>query len=133
MKVIRRGKVHVVENEQGKIFSITEDSKVKVNIRQLELHVVDSIAKKVIKEHYMECPMEFMGFRVKKGTIVPGNIHIVQQVEPYNEDDLLDGLLWKDNQVVKTELGQPIYEIRWYDEQEKFEPELEIDRLLLSL
>lgn len=133
MKVIRRGKVHVIDNEQNKIFSITEENRVKVNIRQIELHVIDGICSKFVKEHYMEGPMEMMGFKMKAGTLVPGNIHIVQQTEPWNEYDLMEGLLWKDGRVIRTKQGEAVYEIKWYSEQEKFEPEKDFDTFLLSL
>lgn len=131
MKVIRRGKVHIIPNQQNKLSSITEEGKVRIDIRQIELHIVDGYAKKVVKEHYMEAPPEILAFRIKRNMLLPGNIHVVQQTTPYNDDDHMEALLWKDGKVVRTDKGEPIYEIKWYAEQEEFEPEKEIDNIVL--
>lgn len=133
MKVIRRGKVHIIPNQQNKLSAITEEGKVRIDIRQIELHVENGYGKKVVKEHYMEAPPEILAYRIKKNTPLPGNIHITHQVEPYNEDDHMEALLWKDGKVVRTPEGKAIYEIKWYNEQEEFEPEKEIDRILVTL
>jgi len=131
MKVIRRGRVHIIPNQQNKLSSITEEGKVKIDIRQIELHMENGYGKQVIKEHYLEAPVEILSYRIKKNAILPGNIHIVQQTEPYNEDDTMEALLWQDGKVVRTINGEPVYEVKWYDEQENFEPEKEIDRILV--
>ena len=133
MKVIRRGKVHIIPNQQNKLSSITEEGKVRIDIRQIELHMVDGYAKKVVKEHYMEAPPEILAYQIKRNSILPGNIHVCQQTEPYNDDDHMEALLWKDGKVVRTDKGEPIYEIKWYAEQENYEPEKEIDRILVTL
>lgn len=133
MKIIRRGKVHIIPNQQNKLSSITEEGKVKIDIRQIEVHVEDGCVKQVIKEHYMEAPVEILAYRIRKNEILPGNIHVLHQTEIYNEDDPMEALLWQDGMVVRTCNGEPIYEVKWYDEQENYEPEKEIDRILVSL
>lgn len=131
MKVIRRGKVHIIPNQQNKLSAITEEGKVKIDIRQIELHIEDGYGKQVVKEHYMETPVEILAYRIKKNATLPGNIHVLQQTQPYNDDDHMEALLWQDGHVVRTCNGEPIYEVKWYDEQENYEPEKEIDRILV--
>ncbi len=131
MKVIRRGKVHIIPNQQNKLSSITEEGKVKIDIRQIELHVEDGYAKEVVKEHYMEAPVEILSYRIKRNSLLPGNIHVMQQTEPYNDDDHMEALLWQDGRVVRTINGEPVYEVKWYDEQESYEPEKKIDKILV--
>lgn len=132
-KVIRRGRVHIIPNQDNKLSSITAEGKVKIDIRQIELHIENEYGKKVVKEHYLEAPVEILAYKIKKNSLLPGNIHVVQQVEPYNEDDHLEALLWQDGRVVRTVDGEPVYEVKWYAEQENYEPEKEIDRILVTL
>jgi hypothetical protein len=129
--MINRGKVHIIENEQGKLSSLTDEGKVRISIRQIELHMVEGRGKTVVKEHYMDCPIDLLRYTLRKGHTLPGNIHIIQQLEPYNEDDHMEALLWKDGKVVRTEDNKAIYEIKWYSEQEEWQPTAEIDKLLV--
>lgn len=131
--IINRGKVHIIENEQGKLSSLTDEGKVRVSIRQIEMHMIDGYGKQVVKKHYMDCPMDVLKFRLKAGTTLPGNIHIIQQTEPYNEGDHMDSLLWKEGKVVRTEDNKAIYEIKWYSEQEDYQPQMEFDKFLVIL
>lgn len=134
IKGINRGKVHVITNEQGKIFSITEEGRVKVSIRQIEMHITEEgYHKEKVKDHYMEGPMELLNLPIQKGSILPGNIHIIQQTEPFNDDDHMEGLLWNGDTVVRTDDGKAIYEVRWYNEHEEFEPQKQFDTFLVSL
>ncbi len=122
--IINRGKVHIIENEQGKLSALTDEGKVRISIRQIEVHNVDGYLKTVTKEHYMDCPTEILGYKLRKGETLPGNIHIIQQIEPYNEDDHMEALLWKDE-------GKAIYEVKWYSEQEEYQPSMEFDKFLV--
>lgn len=132
-KVIRRGKVHIIPNQQNKLSSITEEGKVRIDIRQIELHVVNGYGKKIVKEHYMEAPPEILGYKLKRNLPLPGNIHVIQQTQPYNDDDHMEALLWRDGKVVRTCNEEPIYEIKWYAEQEDYEPEKEIDKIIVHI
>lgn len=127
---IHKGKVHIVENEQGSIYSLSEDS-VMVHIRQMSVWSENSTVYKQVSNALYPGGKELWEADLKRGMLFPGTIVRVQQTEPVDIDNPEDYLLKdKEGNYIKTPDNEYIWEYNYYTEAIPFDATADTDILL---
>lgn len=117
-KGLIRSNVIVVCNEEGSVYTATEDSdKLMVHLQQKTAWYEGED----IVEHIRECEYYTDIRLMKVGLAIPGNIYLGLSIDPLgNEDECL--YLDEEGHTITTPNGKTIYQFYYYSEGCQYQP-----------
>lgn len=132
-KKITRGAVLVKAHEHGGCYWITPLGEAMVKIEQNEIVVENKKFSRIFREAMITGNVEdAFAIQYYKGMILPGNIHILEQLEPPIPDEPEECLYWlTEDRIARDEAGNAIYRYSYYAPGEVWNKSGEIDSLLI--
>jgi hypothetical protein len=133
-KKVNRGIVHVVAHSYQGVYYINPTGNLSVNIQQIDIWKGEKGLKKLVREVSLSEDIEQMLFNdYKNGQGLPGNICIIEQLQPVIKDSPEEHLYWNEEKTMvhRDNAGNAIYRYQTYCPNEPYQLTKEIDTLIL--
>ena len=132
VKKITRGAVLVAGHKYGGCYWITALGEAMVKIEQNEVIVENKKFSTLLREAVITGDIgDAFNIEYYKGKQLPGNIHIVEQLEPPIPEEPEELLMWKDDKVVRDPEGNAVWRYTYYTPSEIWDKSGDIDTLIV--
>jgi hypothetical protein len=132
-KNVKRSAVIPVAHAYGGVCYVTENAELLVNIKQIDIWIEKGRLKTLERTSFVvDQYSKIIYGDCTNAKYLPGNIQIIEQLEPPILSDPEYGLVWNDShtQILRNKEGCAIYRYSTYNPSSKWEPTGEIDYFL---
>lgn len=130
---VKRGAVHITGHPQGGVYYVNELGELLVRLEQVDVWGENGRMKKLVRQSMIAGdPIAMIQREYWKNQQLPGNIRIIEQLEPPIPDEPEECLYWNEDhsEIQRDKDGYAIYRYQTYCPTEKWEANGEIDQII---